>query len=375
MRKISIAITLMLCLFSCTNKNKRIVIKGDIDGLKNDMILVYGAEKDGDALDTIYAKNGEFVYKAPVDTFTQVTLLFKNMEECVVFADKGDKIKIKGDVSSLDLLEVSGGGDLNDEMNEFKESIADISKSTSKLRKELFTSYTLADQKKYNDLLQSPELIKATKEIKEKAAAFIHSHTSSLVSAYLLDKYFVQEENPDYKKIKELESIMSGSIKDSPFMQQIIKHINLAETLKEGKKAPYFYLPNPNKQYFSANNFKDKYLLINFWASWSAPSRQENSKINSIYKRFNKNHFAILGISLDTDKKKWQEAIKRDSLSGEQLCDFNSWSSTVIQQFGIESLPANILIDPRGAIVARNMEEKDLLKKLEELFIENKTAK
>jgi len=375
MRKISIAITLMLCLFSCTNKNKRIVIKGDIDGLKNDMILVYGAEKDGDALDTIYAKNGEFVYKAPVDTFTQVTLLFKNMEECVVFADKGDKIKIKGDVSSLNLLEVSGGGDLNDEMNGFKESIADISKSTSKLRKELFTSYTLADQKKYNDLLQSPELIKATKEIKEKAAAFIHSHTSSLVSAYLLDKYFVQEENPDYKKIKELESIMSGSIKDSPFMQQIIKHINSAETLKEGKKAPYFYLPNPNKQYFSANNFKDKYLLINFWASWSAPSRQENAKINSIYKRFNKNHFAILGISLDTDKTKWQEAIKKDSLSGEQLCDFNSWSSTVIQQFGIESLPANILIDPRGAIVARNMEEKDLLKKLEELFIENKTAK
>ncbi|WP_321519466.1 TlpA disulfide reductase family protein [uncultured Bacteroides sp.] len=375
MRKISIAITLMLCLFSCTNKNKRIVIKGDIDGLKNDMILVYGAEKDGDALDTIYAKNGEFIYKAPVDTFTQVTLLFKNMEECVVFADKGDKIKIKGDVSSLDLLEVSGGGNLNDEMNEFKESIADVSKSTSKLRNKLFTSYTLADQKKYNDLLQSPELIKATKEIKEKAAAFIHSHTSSLVSAYLLDKYFVQEENPDYKKIKELESIMSGSIKDSPFMQQIIKHINSAETLKEGKKAPYFYLPNPNKQYFSANNFKDKYLLINFWASWSAPSRQENSRINSIYKRFNKNHFAILGISLDTDKAKWKEAIKRDSLSGEQLCDFNSWSSTVIQQFGIESLPANILIDPRGAIVARNMEEKDLLKKLEELFIENKTAK
>lgn len=371
MKNISIAITLMLCLFSCTSKNKHIVIKGDINGLKNDTILVYGAEKDGDALDTIYAKDGEFVYKAPVDTFTQVTLLFKNMEECIVFADKGDKIKISGDVSSLDLLEVSGG-DLNKEMNTFKESIADISKSTSKLRNELYKSYTSGNQNKYNDLLQSPELIKATKKIKEKAAEFIRSHVSSLVSVYLLDRYFVQENKPDVSKIKELATTMSGSLKDSPYMQQISKLINSAETLKEGKPAPYFYLTNIKKEYISLSNFKDKYLLISFWASWNNPSREENSRINSIYKRFKKNHFAILGISLDVDKLKWKEAIKRDSLSGEQVCDFNGWGSPVIQQYGIESLPANVLIDPRGAIVARNLEEKDLLKKLEELFIEDK---
>ena len=373
MRKISIAITLMLCLFSCTNKNKRIVIKGDIDGLKNEMILVYGAEKNGDALDTIFAKDGEFIYKAPVDTFTQVTLLFKNMEECVVFADKGDKIKISGDVSSLDLLEVSGN-DLNEEMNDFKKSITDISKSTSKLKKELYTSYTSGNQNKYNTLLQSPEYTKATKEIKEKAAAFIRSHTSSLVSVYLLDKYFIQETNPDFAKIKGLITALNGNIKNTPYMQQIMKYLNSVETLKEGKQAPSFSLLNSKKEPVSLYKFKDKYLLINFWASWNSSSREENSRINRIYKRFNKNHFALLGISLDTDKMKWQDAVKRDSLSGEQVCDFNSWSSSVIQQYGIESLPANILIDPRGAIVGRNLEEKDLIKKLEELFIENKTT-
>jgi len=371
MRKISIAITLMLCLFSCTNKNKHIVIKGDVDGLKDDTILVYGAEKNGDALDTIYAKDGEFVYKAPVDTFTQVILLFKNMEECIVFADKGDKIKISGDISSLDLLAVSGG-DLNEEMNSFKESITDISKSISKIKKELYFSYTSGNQNKYNDLLQSPELIKATKKIKENAAEFIHLHTSSLVSVYLLDRYFIQEKNPDITKIKELAATMSGNLKDSPYMQLVNKLINSEETLKEGKQAPNFYLANIKKEYVNLTNFKDKYLLINFWASWSNPSREENARINTIYKRFNKNHFAILGISLDADKIKWKEAIKKDSLSGEQVCDFNGWGSTVIQQYGIESLPANVLIDPRGIIVARNLKEKDLLRKLEELFIENK---
>jgi len=371
MKKISIAITLMLCLFSCTSKNKKIVIEGDIDGLKNEMILVYGADRNGDALDTIYAKDGEFIYRAPVDTFTQVTLLFKNMEECVIFADKGDKVKISGDISSPDLLKVDGG-DLNDEMNSFKESIADISKSTSKLKKEIYSSYISGNQTKYDELLQSPELIKAAKGIKEKAAAFIRSHTSSLVSVYLLNKYFVQEKNPDIAAIKELSNKLSGSVKDSPLMQQVNKLINTEEVLAAGKQAPSFSIKDIKGAYINLSNFKDKYLLINFWASWSSPSRKENSSINSIYRRFSKNHFAILNISLDTDKMKWKEAIKKDSLSGEQGCDFSGWGSPLVQQYGVEVLPTNVLVDPRGFILARNLEEKDLIRKLEELFIENK---
>ncbi len=374
MRKISFAITLMLCLFGCKNKNSHITIKGDIDGLNNEMILVYGADKNGDALDTIYAKNGKFTYKAPIDTFTQVTLHFKNMEECVIFADKGDKIKVSGDASSLDLLKVKGG-DLNKEMNTFKESITDISKATSRLKNELYTSYVSGNEKKYNDLLQSPELLKAEKAIKEKASAFIHTHTFSPISLYLIDKYFVQVENPDATKIKELVNIMSGSLKDSPYMQQLSKTINTDEALAIGKQAPYLSLTNKEKKIITLYDFKEKYLLINFWASWSTPSRKENSQIASLYRRFKANHFAILGISLDVDKNKWEEATKKDSLSWEQVCDFSSWNSPVIQQYGIEALPANVLIDPRGKIMARNLKDKELTKKLEELFIEDTSVK
>ena len=373
MKKVSIIITLMLCLFSCTSKNKKIVIEGDIDGLKNEMILVYGADRNGDALDTIKAKDGKFKYQSPVDTLTQVVLLFSNMEECVVFANKGDKIKISGDASSLDLLKVSGN-DQNEEMNDFKESISDISKSTSKIRKDLFTAYTSGNETKYNDLLQSPELTKSTKEIKDKASAFIGSHSSSLVSVYLLDRYFVQEQNPDIKKIKELANKITGDLKNAPYMQQILRFINNEETVSEGKKAPYFNILNAKGETVNLNNFNGKYLLLNFWASWSNSSRKENPIINSIYKRYGKNHFAIVNISLDTDKKQWKDAIKSDSLTGEQICDFFGWSSTTAQQYGIESLPANVLIDPQGIIIARNLKEAELNKKLGELFIENKTA-
>ena len=371
MKNIITIIISVLCLLSCSGKSKKITIKGDIDGLKNEMILVYGASKSGDALDTIFPKKGEFVYKATVDTLTEITFVFKNMEECVVFADKGDKIKIKGEASSIDQLEVSGN-DFNGEMNDFRESISDILKSTKKIRKELYSSYASGNQAGYNSLLQSADWIKASKDIKDKATDFIKSHASSPVSVYLLNKYFIQESNPDYKKIKELIGLINGPVKDSPFIQQIIKSMNSKSALAEGKAAPYFNLPDSKKAYLSLSNYKSKYLLINFWASWSTASKNENSKLNAIYKRFNKNHLVFLGISLDTDKMRWQEAIKRDTLAGDQACDFNGWGSNVIQQYGVESLPANILIDPKGNIVARNLEEKDLIKKLEELFIEIK---
>lgn len=371
MRRIGVAVAIILCLGSCKSNRKQIVIEGDIDGMKSDTILVFGADKDGDALDTIYAKDGEFTYKAPVDTFTQVRLLFKNLEECVVFADKGDKIQISGDVSMPDILQVEGN-DLNEEMNKFKESIAEISKSVSKLKNELYTSYVSGNQNKYKELLQSPDLIRANKEIKEKAEAFIRAHISSLASVYLLDRYFVQETNPDIGKIRELVAVLSGSMKDSPFMQQVTKLINAEKAISVGKQAPYFYLPDNKKGYVNLSNYKDKYLLVNFWASWSNPSRKENVTINSIYKRFGKNHFAILNISLDTDKKVWTDAIKRDSLAGEQACDLNGWNSPIAQSYGVEVLPSNILIDPQGSILARNLEEKELIKQLQELFIEDK---
>lgn len=146
MRKIGTIIMVALCLFSCKNNNKQISIKGEIEGLGNEMILVYGANNKGDALDTIYAKNSKFEYIAPIDTFTQVTLLFKNLEECPIYADKGDKIKVTGTASALSLLKVDGS-ETNDDMNTFKESITDLSGTISNIKSQIYASYISGNEK------------------------------------------------------------------------------------------------------------------------------------------------------------------------------------------------------------------------------------
>ena len=108
--------------------------------------------------------------------------------------------------------------------------------------------------------------------------------------------------------------------------------------------------------------------MIQFWASWDTLSRDSNAVYRRIYKKEQKNKkFALLGISLDIDKEKWQKAIKADTLNWEQVCDFSGWNAEPVKLFSIRSLPANILLSPSGRIEGKNLSEKAIEKKLKEI--------
>lgn len=368
MRKISSVVILVLCLLSCKNSSKQIVIKGDIEGLGNETILVYGANNKGDALDTIYANKGKFEYKAPVDTFTQVTFLFKNLEECPVYLDKGDKVDLTGNSSSLDLLKVEGGADINAEMNEFKDGIADLSNKVSDIKSQLYAAYLSGNRTQYEKLSKSPLLVKTQDEIKKKAEVFIRNHTTSPASIYLLNRYFIQASEPNITKIKDLTNVMSGRLKDDPFIQNLVRSMSILSSVEVGKLAPSFSLSNNGNKIISLIDYKNKYVLLHFWATWSEPSLKENTLLRTIKKQFSASNLSILGISLDVDKLAWKGALKKDSLVGEQVCDFNGWNSYAAIQYGVESLPYNVLIDPQGKIVALGLKGAELTKKIEEVF-------
>ena len=119
-----------------------------------------------------------------------------------------------------------------------------------------------------------------------------------------------------------------------------------------------------------AEDFKKKNLLINFWASWgdSISNHQSNTELKEIYQKYKKNkHIAMLGISLDIDKQEWQDAIKRDTLNWEQVCDFGGLNSEVAKQYAIKQVPSNILLSADGKILAKNLKGEQLKKKIEEV--------
>jgi peroxiredoxin len=135
-----------------------------------------------------------------------------------------------------------------------------------------------------------------------------------------------------------------------------------------GKQAPELVLPDIDGKPVALSAFRGKYLLVDFWASWCGPCRQENPNVLKAYEAFKNKNFAILGVSLDKDKDAWQQAIREDKLGWTHVSDLKFWSSKAVETFKFEGIPFNVLIDPNGKIIAESLRGEDLENKLKEVL-------
>lgn len=194
--------------------------------------------------------------------------------------------------------------------------------------------------------------------------SLITKYPDSPAAAYLLYRYFTYQ--LPLEQLKATRAKISPALATSPYVTDLDGIITRLENVQIGKTAPEFTLPDTAGVEVSLSDFRGKYVLLDFWASWCPPCRRENPNVVKAYQEYKDKNFTIIGISLDNNKAKWLKAIQDDHLTWTHVSDLKYWDSEIPALYGVRGIPANVLLDPDGVIIAKNITGEELHAQLKE---------
>lgn len=196
--------------------------------------------------------------------------------------------------------------------------------------------------------------------------SLITKYPDSPAAAFYLYRYFTYQ--LPLEDLKATRAKISPALANNPYVKDLDGIIQQLENVQIGKVAPEFSLPDTAGVSVSLSDFRGKYVLLDFWASWCPPCRKENPNLVNAYQQNKDKNFTILAISLDENKDKWLKAIQDDNLTWTHVSDLKFWDSEIPALYGVRGIPANVLLDPNGVIIAKNIKGEALHEKLKEVL-------
>lgn len=316
MKRIVLFLLLVLILISCGTRSGHFKMEGRFLHMNQGELYVYSPDGGIDGLDTIKIEAGRFAYEIPCSKPATLVIIFPNYSVQPIFAESGGSVEVKADASHLKEMEVKGTDD-NELMTKFRKQIANSSPP---------------DELKY-------------------AIQFIKDHPESTVSVYLLNRYLIQTETPDYKQAANLLNILLKEQPGNVTLGRLQRQISGLGTLRVGDKLPNFTAKDVNGKLINNATLANQTIIISTWAAWSYESLDFQRALNDAVKA---GKIAALGISVDANPKEVRQALKNDDITFPNVCDGKMLSTPLLKTFGLTTVPDNIVVR-NGKIIERGI--------------------
>lgn len=317
MKRIVYMFLLSLLLVSCGTRSGYFKMEGRFLHMNQGELYVYSPDGGISGLDTIKVETGRFSYERPCSKSATLIIVFPNYSTQPIFAESGEAVEVKADASHLKEMEVEGT-DANELMTKFRKQIASVA---------------------------PPQELKY-------AIQFIKDHPESPVSAYLLNRYLIQTESPNYKLAAQLLPLLIKEQPENTTLSRLNRQIKDLGNVEIGRKLPHFTAKDVNGKAVNDAMYSNKNVaIINVWATWSYESLDIQRALNDAVKA---GKIAALSICVDANPKEVRQSLVRDDIQFPNVCDGKMLSSPLLKTFGLTMIPDNIVIR-NGKVVEKNI--------------------
>ncbi|MCJ7448481.1 MAG: AhpC/TSA family protein [Bacteroidales bacterium] len=347
-------------LFSSCSSEPHFVVKGKIDESDSVKFLLMKREAGRYVIiDSAVSKKGNFKMTGTIEFPDMVQLIAVNRENRTSFYLENSRITITGKLDSLFNAKITG----SKTQDEYR-YIIDTRKPLSEKYSDLYLQYQTASQ--VRDTAKVAQLENEIESVMKEMIAlqkdFIKNNPASFLAPTLLNDFSYEMEA---EEIEAALNAMDTNVAKIPLVKEMKDRVARLKTVSVGQKAPDFTLNNVDGNPVAlSSKVGSKILLIDFWAAWCNPCRQENPNIVKVYNEFHKKGFDVLGVSLDSNKEAWIKAIANDKLSWTQVTDLEQYESSAAKLYAVDAIPSNFLLDETGTIIARNVRGQALYDKV-----------
>jgi peroxiredoxin len=363
-----------------TNAQEKFTIKGDVSQVKLPVAKVYlSYYADGKSTtDSSDVVNGKYNFTGSLGDPLMASLRVKYQEDpnakTIRAVSYNRDIKqlflenAKISVVSTDSFANAAikGSKAHAEFVGWEAMLKEENKVSGELNKQYNEFYKQKNQPGMDSLDAEFDKLTAIKNVKNKK--YLSENPASPIAMFIFRQFVGYDINADEAEPVFLS--LSEKLRSGPAGKEMAEKIEIAKKTGVGRMAMDFTQNDTLGNPVSLSSFKGKYVLIDFWASWCGPCRQENPNVVKAFNNYKEKGFTVLGVSLDQPnaKDKWMKAIHDDNLTWTQVSDLKFWGNAVAVQYGIQAIPQNFLIDPQGKIIGKNLRGEALNKKLETLF-------